>query len=803
MNKPFTRFNMEDLKENIEIWNKKFNTIKDYKLTQKSLEIIQEDVSFKILFPVNKSDFITVDSDYDISWLDNLNMKIIEKNYSTKDLEKILTIINNQIKKVNKIYPKKKSNSITISSDMKIIDENEINFLKIKNKINTILQIEMDKTQESTSPNDKKLFDRNTVLKILSEEFLDLYKKSLNTSKFKLYTGDNFKLNSWKIYLKNFTNSELKNDLSKLNEDFSYNYIEININFNEELYPNYPPKIEYIRPKFKNSLSYKLSNLKMIQLNYWSPARSVEFIINKLHTILDKFGKIDIENANKTNSNSYTKLENALIELSNHYDQKDDELDTEKYEKLNFTKTSKKSTVQHWKNGTGYGHRGANDWDIDAFIASQKQKEIELTQILDRIYKEICQVNDYHKETIKESFLVKFIISKLEGNTLFEIGKNIDSYTRIIDILDKILLDFSEQIEDEDFEKIYKIIKELYSDISIAAKHGSQDDLSIKLTLINSRCETLNQKFLKNKEDTIKNNEEKNNKEKIGVDKYKNELEKYKFIESPIIFEGCKYFFQKEFDSMKNRKVTYQKRMVQELSILRKSVPIEFGASIYIAMDPENISVLRVLITGPHDTPYDSGCFIFDVFIPQGFPTGPPLVYMLNTGNVRFNPNLYDSGKVCLSILGTWEGSKGETWNKDTSSLLQVFMSIQSLILIDEPYFNEPSYENTIGTDRGRVASKNYNNKIRMYTMRHAMKDLINSTEYPQFKEIIKNHFRNKKDHILKVCQKWVNDAPTDHIKSDKYGKIEKDGFNKEDYEIEYDKLKKALDSLDPDLDEL
>ena len=25
-------------------------------------------------------------------------------------------------------------------------------------------------------------------------------------------------------------------------------------------------------------------------------------------------------------------------------------------------------------------------------------------------------------------------------------------------------------------------------------------------------------------------------------------------------------------------------------------------------------------------------------------------------GTVRFNPNLYNSGKVCLSLLGTWPG---------------------------------------------------------------------------------------------------------------------------------------------------
>ena len=41
-------------------------------------------------------------------------------------------------------------------------------------------------------------------------------------------------------------------------------------------------------------------------------------------------------------------------------------------------------------------------------------------------------------------------------------------------------------------------------------------------------------------------------------------------------------------------------------------------------------------------------------------------------GSVRFNPNLYNCGKVCLSLLGTWSGAKGETWDPTASSTLQV-----------------------------------------------------------------------------------------------------------------------------------
>ena len=45
--------------------------------------------------------------------------------------------------------------------------------------------------------------------------------------------------------------------------------------------------------------------------------------------------------------------------------------------------------------------------------------------------------------------------------------------------------------------------------------------------------------------------------------------------------------------------------------------------------------------------------------------------------------------------------------------MAQVLVSIQSLILVDDPYFNEPGFEASMHTDRGRSESKHYNLNIR------------------------------------------------------------------------------------------
>ncbi|VDP95133.1 unnamed protein product [Echinostoma caproni] len=69
-----------------------------------------------------------------------------------------------------------------------------------------------------------------------------------------------------------------------------------------------------------------------------------------------------------------------------------------------------------------------------------------------------------------------------------------------------------------------------------------------------------------------------------------------------------------------------------------------------ICVIPDNDDLTRVyaLVTGPFDTPYEGGFFLFLVKFPPEYPLRPPRVKLMTTGNgsVRFNPNLYSNGKV-------------------------------------------------------------------------------------------------------------------------------------------------------------
>lgn len=121
------------------------------------------------------------------------------------------------------------------------------------------------------------------------------------------------------------------------------------------------------------------------------------------------------------------------------------------------------------------------------------------------------------------------------------------------------------------------------------------------------------------------------------------------------------------------------------LSILDDPMP-----GVFVMPDDADLTILNALIVGPADTPYEGGFFQLILRFPPNYPFDPPKIKNLTTsgGTVRFNPNFYKNGKICLSIIGTWPGPG---W-LPTQTISSVLISIQSL-LNSKPYHNEPGFE--------------------------------------------------------------------------------------------------------------
>ncbi|QUC18200.1 uncharacterized protein UV8b_02441 [Ustilaginoidea virens] len=155
------------------------------------------------------------------------------------------------------------------------------------------------------------------------------------------------------------------------------------------------------------------------------------------------------------------------------------------------------------------------------------------------------------------------------------------------------------------------------------------------------------------------------------------------------------------------------------IRISKELSDIQRGSDLSIAVACRDVDVrnVKALIIGPHETPYEFGFFEFAIRFSREYPSKSPSVHCITTngGRCRFSPNIYASGKVCLSILGTWRGERGEEWSS-AQGLESILLSIQSLMSAN-PYENEPGFEDATD-DTDIVAQKDYVQKIRHETLR-------------------------------------------------------------------------------------
>ena len=144
--------------------------------------------------------------------------------------------------------------------------------------------------------------------------------------------------------------------------------------------------------------------------------------------------------------------------------------------------------------------------------------------------------------------------------------------------------------------------------------------------------------------------------------------------------------------------------------------------NIWILSYEEDINKFMAMILGPKDTLYESGIFLFDITLPNDYPFQPPKFTFISPKYSkigRIHPNLYEEGKVCLSILNTW-GS--EEWSS-SQNIISVCQTIQSL-LDNDPILHEPP--NNRVDNNYKLAAK--------YKSLKMTKDIYNKrTLFPEF----------------------------------------------------------------------
>uniref|UniRef100_A0A803W1W1 (E3-independent) E2 ubiquitin-conjugating enzyme n=1 Tax=Ficedula albicollis TaxID=59894 RepID=A0A803W1W1_FICAL len=174
----------------------------------------------------------------------------------------------------------------------------------------------------------------------------------------------------------------------------------------------------------------------------------------------------------------------------------------------------------------------------------------------------------------------------------------------------------------------------------------------------------------------------------------------------------------------------------KEMALLATSLP----DGIMVKTFEDRMDLFSALIKGPTRTPYEDGLFLFDIQLPNIYPAVPPLFRYLSQCSGRLNPNLYDNGKVCVSLLGTWIG--------------KVLPSSTCLILVNEPYYNEAGFDSDRGLQEGYENSRCYNEMTLIRVVQSMMQLLRRPVEV--FEHEIREHFRCHGWRLVSRIESWL-----------------------------------------------
>jgi ubiquitin-conjugating enzyme E2 Z len=189
-------------------------------------------------------------------------------------------------------------------------------------------------------------------------------------------------------------------------------------------------------------------------------------------------------------------------------------------------------------------------------------------------------------------------------------------------------------------------------------------------------------------------------------------------------------------------------RLLKDVKQIIKNPLTDNG--IYYAHDDQDMLKGYALIIGPSETPYFGGNYFFELNYPTDYPHSPPSVkYCTNANEIRFNPNLYKCGKVCVSLLNTW---RGDQWTS-CQTIATVLLTICTLLCKD-PLFNEP------GVTKGHKDIEPYNEIIEYSNIDIAICDIMNKKEgvylpfFENFYPFVKENFEKNYNDILEFCEK-------------------------------------------------
>lgn len=200
------------------------------------------------------------------------------------------------------------------------------------------------------------------------------------------------------------------------------------------------------------------------------------------------------------------------------------------------------------------------------------------------------------------------------------------------------------------------------------------------------------------------------------------------------------------------------KRLNRDILTITKE-PLD-DKGIYFWWKEEDVTKIHMMMIGPEGTPYHGGFYIIRLDFPEGYPFKHPNGHFLTQDakkSTRLHPNLYEQGKICLSLFGTWQGP---SW-QPTLNLKAIALTLQSL-LNPNPIICEPNYE---GTKSDSDTGKRYIQIVSYESILVSVVDQLNYIEkqpdsmIAKFSTQMKENFMKHYDDYFKTIQKLRDDG--------------------------------------------
>jgi len=193
-------------------------------------------------------------------------------------------------------------------------------------------------------------------------------------------------------------------------------------------------------------------------------------------------------------------------------------------------------------------------------------------------------------------------------------------------------------------------------------------------------------------------------------------------------------------------------RLLKDVKHIIKNPLTDQG--IYYIHDDTDLLKGYAMIVGPTETPYFGGFYFFEFTYPIDYPHSPPKVkYYTNGSNIRFNPNLYTCGKVCVSLLNTW---RGDQWTS-CQSISTVLLTLCTLLCKD-PLLNEP------GVIKSHKDLNNYNEIIEYSNLNIAVCDIVRKKKevyqpfFDNFYPYVKENFNKNYEKFIEFAEQKMKD---------------------------------------------